>query len=105
MSRCGGPTQYHRPCRRRRNGLFARCQDHGFTLVTVTDLAGLALFGAFGAAVQQAIDDPGERLPAVVTFLVAASGIAVLGVSAAFWALVAGLLVRTVLHAGRPPRG
>ncbi|MEV8172576.1 benzoate/H(+) symporter BenE family transporter [Microbacterium sp. NPDC077486] len=68
-------------------------------------VAGLALFGAFGAAVQQAIDDPGERLPAVVTFLVAASGIAVLGVSAAFWALVAGLLVRTVLHAGRPPRG
>ncbi|MCZ0709917.1 benzoate/H(+) symporter BenE family transporter [Microbacterium paraoxydans] len=71
----------------------------------VPAVAGLALFGAFGGAVQQAIDDPGERLPAVVTFLVAASGIAVLGVSAAFWALVAGLLVRTVLHAGRPPRG
>lgn len=49
VSRCGGPMQYHRPCRRRRKGLFARCQDHGFTLVTVTDLAGLALFGlAFG---------------------------------------------------------
>ena len=49
VSRCGGPTQYHRPCRRRRKGLFARCQDHGFTLVTVTDLAGLALSGlAFG---------------------------------------------------------
>ncbi|WP_149083798.1 MULTISPECIES: benzoate/H(+) symporter BenE family transporter [Microbacterium] len=68
-------------------------------------VAGLALFAAFGSAVQQAIDDPGERLPAVVTFLVAASGIAVLGVSAAFWALVAGLLVRVALHAGRPSRG
>ena len=68
-------------------------------------VAGLALFAAFGSSVQQAIDDPGERVPAVVTFLVAASGIAVLGVSAAFWALVAGLLVRTVLHARRPPRG
>lgn len=64
-------------------------------------VAGVALFGAFGAAVQQAIDDPGERLPAVVTFLVAASGVAVAGVSAAFWALLAGLVVRTVLHAGR----
>ncbi|MCZ4301765.1 benzoate/H(+) symporter BenE family transporter [Microbacterium oxydans] len=64
-------------------------------------VAGLALFAAFGSSVQQAIDDPGERIPAVVTFLVAASGIAVLGVSAAFWALIAGLLVRTVLHAGR----
>lgn len=64
-------------------------------------VAGLALFAAFGSAVQQAIDDPGERLPAVVTFLVAASGISVLGVSAAFWALVAGLVVRTVLHSAR----
>ncbi|WP_298874989.1 benzoate/H(+) symporter BenE family transporter [uncultured Microbacterium sp.] len=66
-------------------------------------VAGVALFGAFGSAVQQAIDDPGERLPAVVTFLVAASGIAVLGVSAAFWALLAGLVVRTALHLGRRP--
>ena len=65
-------------------------------------VAGLALFAAFGSAVQQAIDDPGERLPAVITFLVAASGIAVAGISAAFWALVAGLVVRIVLHAGRP---
>lgn len=62
-------------------------------------VAGLALFAAFGSSVQQAIDDPGERLPAVVTFLVAASGIAPLGVSAAFWALVAGLIVRLALRA------
>lgn len=66
-------------------------------------VAGVALFAAFGSAVQQAIDDPGERLPAVVTFLVAASGIAIAGVSAAFWALAAGLVVRTVLHVGRRP--
>ncbi|MFG6403400.1 benzoate/H(+) symporter BenE family transporter [Microbacterium sp. P04] len=67
----------------------------------IAAVAGLALFGAFGSAVQQAIDDPGERLPAVVTFLVAASGIAVFGISAAFWALAAGLVVRAVLHLGR----
>jgi benzoate membrane transport protein len=64
-------------------------------------VAGIALFAALGSAIQQAIDDPGERLPAVVTFLVAASGVAIAGVSAAFWALVAGLVVRAVLHAGR----
>lgn len=68
-------------------------------------VAGLALFAAFGSAVQQAIDDPGERIPAVVTFLVAASGVSMLGVSAAFWALVGGLLVRAVLHAGRTRQG
>ena len=70
----------------------------------VAAVAGVALFGAFGGAVQQAIDDPGERLPAVVTFLVAESGVAVAGVSAAFWALLAGLVVRLVLHVGRRPR-
>ncbi|WP_431795879.1 benzoate/H(+) symporter BenE family transporter [Microbacterium enclense] len=64
-------------------------------------VAGVALFAAFGSAVQQAIDDPGERMPAVVTFLVAASGVAVAGVSAAFWALLAGLVVRAALHLGR----
>lgn len=67
----------------------------------VPAVAGIALFAAFGSSIQQAIDDPGERMPAVVTFLVAASGIAVAGVSAAFWALVAGLLVRGALHLGR----
>ena len=70
-------------------------------VAVIPAVAGLALFAVFGSAVQQAIDDPGERIPAVVTFLTAASGIAILGVSAAFWALVAGLLVRTVLHLGR----
>lgn len=65
-------------------------------------VAGVALFTAFGSSVQQAIDDPDERMPAVVTFLVAASGISVVGVSAAFWALVAGLIVRTVLIRRRP---
>ncbi|GAB3604223.1 hypothetical protein GCM10027411_22990 [Microbacterium aureliae] len=67
-------------------------------------VAGVALLGAFGSAVQQAIDDPGERLPAVATFLVAASGVQPAGIGAAFWALIAGLVVRGVLHARRPAR-
>lgn len=70
-------------------------------VAVIPAVAGLALFGAFGSAVQQAIDDPGERTPAVVTFLFAASGMAFWGVSAAFWALLAGLLVRAALHLGR----
>ncbi|KAA9130012.1 benzoate/H(+) symporter BenE family transporter [Microbacterium caowuchunii] len=70
-------------------------------VAVIPAVAGLALLAAFGWAVQQAIDDPGERMPAVVTFLVAASGVSFLGVSAAFWALTAGLLVRVVLHTGR----
>ena len=37
------------------------------------------------------------REAAAITFVVAASGLTFLGIGAAFWALVAGLLVRAVL--------
>jgi benzoate membrane transport protein len=60
-------------------------------------VAGVALFAALGSAVQQAVADPSERMPAVVAFLIAASGVSFAGISAAFWALVAGLAVRAVL--------
>ncbi|MGP6170163.1 benzoate/H(+) symporter BenE family transporter [Microbacterium sp. A204] len=60
-------------------------------------VAGVALFTALGSAIHQAVAEPGERMAAVVTFLIAASGLAIAGVSAAFWALAAGLLVRAVL--------
>ena len=42
-----------------------------------------------------------EGVPRCFTFLVAASGVAVLGIRAAFWALIAGLVVRFVMHVGR----
>ncbi|WP_460796103.1 benzoate/H(+) symporter BenE family transporter [Microbacterium sp. GXF0217] len=64
-------------------------------------VAGLALFAAFGSAVQQAVAEPAERMPAVVTFLIAASGLSLGGISAAFWALIAGLIVRAVLTVRR----
>lgn len=60
-------------------------------------VAGVALFAAFGSSVQQAVAEPAERMPAVVTFLIAASGLSFAGISAAFWALLAGLLVRVLL--------
>lgn len=60
-------------------------------------VAGVALFAALGSAVHQAVADPSERMPSVVAFLIAASGVSLAGISAAFWALVAGLAVRAVL--------
>jgi benzoate membrane transport protein len=58
--------------------------------------AGLALMGTLGASAAGALGQSEGREAAVVTFLVAASGISVLGIGAAFWALLAGLLVRWV---------
>jgi benzoate membrane transport protein len=62
--------------------------------------AGLALLGTLGSALAGAVHAPEGREAAVVTFVVAASGLAFVGIGAAFWALVAGLVVRGVL-AGR----
>lgn len=61
-------------------------------------VAGLALLGTLAAAISAALQAAEERIPAAVTFLVAASGLTVAGVGAAFWALAAGLLVRAVLR-------
>jgi benzoate membrane transport protein len=54
-------------------------------------VAGLALLGALGGALAVAAADAERREAAVVTFAVSASGIALLGISAPFWGLVAGL--------------
>ncbi|HEY3406871.1 MAG TPA: benzoate/H(+) symporter BenE family transporter, partial [Propionicimonas sp.] len=58
--------------------------------------AGLALMGTLGSSAAGALGHAEGREAAVVTFLVAASGISVAGIGAAFWALLAGLLVRWV---------
>lgn len=63
--------------------------------------AGLALLGTLGGALAEGLADPAEREPAAATLVVAASGVSVLGIGAAFWALVAGLLLRAFLRAGR----
>ncbi|MBZ5733279.1 benzoate/H(+) symporter BenE family transporter [Nocardioides sp. TRM66260-LWL] len=60
--------------------------------------AGLALVGTLATSLTEALADPAEREAAAVTLLVAASGISVAGVGAAFWALAAGLAVRALLR-------
>lgn len=67
-------------------------------------VAGLALLTTLAAALQAALADPDERIPAVVTFATAASGVAIAGISSAFWALVIGLVVRLVLRTRDPLR-
>ncbi|WP_079212497.1 benzoate/H(+) symporter BenE family transporter [Brucella pituitosa] len=61
-------------------------------------VAGLALMGPFINAMSLALKHEEERLAAIVTFAVTASGIAFFGVGSAFWALIAGLGVATLEH-------
>jgi benzoate membrane transport protein len=60
--------------------------------------AGLALLGTLGSALAGALAEEDGREAAAVCFLVAASGVTVLGVGAAFWALLAGLALRPLLR-------
>ncbi|MGH3251583.1 MAG: benzoate/H(+) symporter BenE family transporter [Trebonia sp.] len=72
-------------------------------LDVVGAVAGLALLGTLSSSLASALSATEGREAAAVTFVVAASGIAVLGIGAAFWALAAGLLVHAVLSHSPAP--
>ncbi|MGJ9412035.1 benzoate/H(+) symporter BenE family transporter [Aeromicrobium sp. CF4.19] len=71
----------------------------------VETVAGLALLATFATSIVGALSASSSRTGAIVTFLVAASGVQVLGVGAAFWALVLGLLVRMTIERRAPENG
>lgn len=56
----------------------------------IQTLAGLALLGTISGSLFQALSLEKERDAAIVTFLVTASGLTLLGVGSAFWGLIAG---------------
>ncbi len=64
----------------------------------VEAVAGLALIGTMATAVTASFRDASGRMSGAVTFLLAASGLTILGIGGAFWALVGGLLVRLTLE-------
>jgi benzoate membrane transport protein len=68
----------------------------------VMAIAGLALFGTIGNGLATALGDESRREPALITFLVTASGVTLAGIGAAFWGLVAGVLATFVLRYRRP---
>lgn len=55
--------------------------------------AGIALLGTIISALSSAVEVVELRLPAMVTFLVTASGLSAFSIGSAFWALIAGLIV------------
>jgi benzoate membrane transport protein len=71
----------------------------------VLALAGLALVNTIGAGLWGAVEDAQWREPAVITFLVTASGVSIGGIGAAFWGLVAGIAATAVLRWRLTARG
>ncbi len=63
-----------------------------FPTALVMAIAGLALLSTIGNSLSAALADPGDREAALLTFLVTASGLNLLGISSAFWGLCIGLI-------------
>lgn len=58
----------------------------------VMAIAGIALLGTIASSLVAALQQEADREPALVAFLVTASGLSMAGIGAAFWGLVAGVL-------------
>jgi benzoate membrane transport protein len=70
-----------------------------FPAELVAAIAGLALLATIGNGLASAVGSENQREPALVTFLVTASGIAPAGIGSAFWGLVAGVMTLAILRA------
>jgi benzoate membrane transport protein len=67
----------------------------------VLAIAGLALLGTIGNGLAAALSQEGQREPALITFLVTASGVSLAGIGSAFWGLVAGAVAIAILRMTR----
>lgn len=63
-----------------------------FPREVVVTIAGLALFNTIGASLSSALYHEKDREAAIITLLVTASNVTILGVGSAFWGLVLGVL-------------
>jgi benzoate membrane transport protein len=114
---CAGPDAHPDPARRYIAGIFGGV---GYMLlialaavaaevvtrsppILIEAVAGLALIGAFGGAMLNAVQDEQDRLAGLTTFLATASGLLLFGIGSAFWGLVLGLLVHQISNARWSP--
>ena len=110
---CTGPDTHPDPARRWITGLwygvcYALIGLFGVSLVAIVTVlpsvlialvVGLGLLNPLINATMIAMKDEDERVPAMTTLIVTASGVAFFGIGSAFWGLVAGL---TIFFSSRP---
>ena len=61
--------------------------------ILITAVAGLAVMGALITSMVNGLESAADRLAAILTFLVVASGVEVAGIGSAFWGLLVGAIV------------
>ncbi|HDZ8981389.1 benzoate/H(+) symporter BenE family transporter [Aeromonas veronii] len=64
-----------------------------FPAALVTCIAGLALLATIGSSLHSALQEDEAREAALLTFIITASGISLLGIAAACWGLLIGLAI------------
>lgn len=62
----------------------------------IAAIAGVALFGSLISSISSAMSDDLQKESALITFLVTISGISFLGIGAAFWGLIAGIVINFI---------
>jgi benzoate membrane transport protein len=67
----------------------------------IVAIAGIALLATIGGSLAAALREEAGREPAIVTFLVTASGVSIAGIGSAMWGIVAGTLTMLVLARSR----
>ncbi len=109
---CTGPEAHHQPSKRWVAGVacgvfyiligsFAGAITYSFSHLPpalVTMVAGLALLGAIQGGLVNAFAEPSEREAALVTFIVTASNVSLLGLGSACWGIAIGLLTYVALR-------
>ena len=82
-------------------GLFATTLTGllmAFPKIFIIALAGIALFGTISHNIAIAFKEPQDREPALLTFLMSASGVQFFGIGSAFWGLLLGIVVAIILN-------
>ena len=64
----------------------------------VVSIAGLALLGTISSSLSTALVRESERIPAMITLITTASGVALWGIGSAFWGLVIGVSALLIQH-------
>jgi benzoate membrane transport protein len=72
--------------------------------ILIEAVAGLAVLGALVTSLVNAFEDSQHRITAILTFLIVASGIVVLGIGSPFWGLLVGGIVMAWLSWRRRAR-
>ncbi|MEO7108187.1 MAG: benzoate/H(+) symporter BenE family transporter [Rhodoferax sp.] len=109
---CTGPEAHHLPSKRWVAGVacgvfyiligsFAGTITYSFSYLPpalVTMVAGLALLGAIQGGLVNAMAEPSEREAALLTFVVTASNVSLLGLGSACWGIAVGLVAYMTLR-------